>query len=435
MTQQARLLLSSVCASFASVGGVGHIYDAERPKNSWVPPYVDLSRIQRCEIQHKRVFVVHVRSQKPVAHLLKVFGDVQRLNTSQTAFKVTFEKPPDACLASGFFMVEHAFAEIRPFLPADEWAKNPHVTALLLRGPNSESEILEWWPALKDRQANIFRRGKTWIIKSGLRKRSAPERAGKYSSWKLIAAGHCFSCGHAGHTEVNCPCHRSKCRCCGSPAHTAEVCPVTPKKMSLNAAAKKLRIIRRALKVANSHNSNLPSALCRLIDEAAAEASAMLKAPPGSGARRPLRITRQPVNQVPSPQADGLPGAAAAGSAAAPSDAPAPSSPAPSTTPPPGPAVLPDSARPPPQVDAGPALGPAAGSSPSPQAMMRPSQPKLRRRRWLPLARSVRVRKERTSLPHQLRYKALFTSTASNGSKVLLSPRPLKRRRAQRENG
>lgn len=117
MTQQARLLLSSVCASFASVGGVGHIYDAERPKNSWVPPYVDLSRIQRCEIEHKRVFVVHVRSQKPVAHLLKVFGDVQRLNTSQTAFKVTFEKPPDACLASGFFMIEHAFAEIRPFCP------------------------------------------------------------------------------------------------------------------------------------------------------------------------------------------------------------------------------------------------------------------------------------------------------------------------------
>lgn len=372
MTHQLRLDLVSAFASFAPVEGVGHVYDIERPTKSWVPPHVDLSRIKRCEIANRLVFVVHVRSQKPVAHLLKVFGDVQGLNSSRTAFKVTFEKQPPACLAKGFFMIEHAFAEIRPFLPEDEWAKTPHVTALLLRGPNSESEILEWWPALQEKQANIFRRGKTWIIKSGFHKRSAPERSGKRASWKLIAAGHCFSCGHAGHTEANCPCHRSKCRRCGSPAHTAEVCPVSSKKLSLSAAARKLGVIRRAIKFVKSHNGDLPPAMCRLLEEAEAAASDVLNNPPGSGPRRRLRISRpgeqHPANPVHAPQADGLAGAAAAASAAAPSEAPAAPSPAPLTPLSSGSKALPVSARPPPAADEGPALGPSIDSSSPPEA-------------------------------------------------------------------
>ena len=129
MTHQLRLQLSSAFASFAPVEGVGHVYDIERPTKSWVPPHVDLSRIKRCEIANRLVFVVHVRSQKPVAHLLKVFGDVQGLNSSRTAFKVTFEKQPPACLAKGFFMIEHAFSEIRLFCPKTSGRK-PHTSQL-----------------------------------------------------------------------------------------------------------------------------------------------------------------------------------------------------------------------------------------------------------------------------------------------------------------
>ena len=116
-TTQARLIFATESASFAVIAGVGHIYSEERPVNSWVPPYVNVSRIAPCEIAQNRVFVVHVRSQKPVAHLLKAFGETRGLNASHTAFKVVFDKEPPPCLACGYLMVGRAFAEIRP-LPA-----------------------------------------------------------------------------------------------------------------------------------------------------------------------------------------------------------------------------------------------------------------------------------------------------------------------------
>ena len=159
---------------------------------------------------------------------------------------------------------------------------------------------------------------------------------------------------------------------CGSPAHTSEVCPVSPKKLSPNEAARKLGVIRRAINLVKSRNGDLPPALCRLLDEAAAEASDTLKNPSGSGPRRHLRISRPgeqlPANLVRAPQADGLAGAAAAASAAAPSEAPAVLSPAPSTPHPPGSKALPVSARLPPAADEGPALGPSIDSSSPPEA-------------------------------------------------------------------
>ena len=318
MTSQVRIGFVSEAASFAEVGGVGHVFKEAKPNESWVPPTVDLQRIKRCEIGQNRAFVVHVRSQKPVAHLLKVFGEVKGLNSARTAFKVVFENEPPRCLERGYFMVGRAFAEIRPFLPDDVWAKTPHVTSLLLRGPNSENEILEWWPALRE-QATVFSRGKSWIIRSGFRKRSAPERTGKRATWKLIASGHCFACGHAGHTEAVCPCHRSKCRLCGSPAHTAEVCPAPVKKLSINMAAKKIAAIRKALNLAKERHWELPPALCRLIDEASAEASKLQKAT-GKASRRNLSIIRPlqaRLDAAAQAQASSAEGAAAAAAAAA----------------------------------------------------------------------------------------------------------------------
>lgn len=300
-TTQARFLFATESASFAVVAGVGHIYNEERPTNSWVPPYINVSKIVPCEISQNRAFVVHVRSQKPVAHLLKVFGETTGLNASHTAFKVVFKNKPHPCLACGYLMVGRAFAEIRPFLPEDVWAKTPHVTTLLLRGPNSEDEIFEWWPALKEKQAAVYRQGKTWFIKSSFRKHAAPERSGPRSSWKLVASGHCFSCGHAGHSEASCPCHRSRCRLCGSSTHTAEVCPAPAKKISPNVASKKLGTIKKALKLVKDRHWDVPPALCRLIAEAAAEASEILKNP----GRRPLNIIRpnQQKSSVPPPPA------------------------------------------------------------------------------------------------------------------------------------
>ena len=162
---------------------------------------------------------------------------------------------------------------------------------MLLRGPTTDLEILDCWPELRQKQAIIFRRGRTWLIRSPLRKRSAPERTGTRAGWRLIAAGHCFACGHAGHSESNCPCHRSKCRICGSSTHTAEVCSCSSKKLSLTTAAKKVGVLRKALKYIKDYRAVIPPSLCRLIEEASAVASDLLDSSKQKPRRR-LNIIR-----------------------------------------------------------------------------------------------------------------------------------------------
>ena len=86
--------------------------------------------------------------------------------------------------------------------------------------------------------------------------------------------------------------------------------------MSLNAATKKVAVIKRALKQVKTRNWDVPPALCRLIEEAAAEASALLK---NSG--RHLHIIRpnQQHDPASSPPASRH---QETGAAAAPGDAP-----------------------------------------------------------------------------------------------------------------
>ena len=317
----ARGLFSAESVSARVVDGVVHIYDAELPQTSWVPPLADLSRFAPCEVSHNHTFVVHVRSQRPVARLLKALGEVSRLNAARTAYKVVIPDP-HPCLSKGYLMVERDLASIRPFAPEDVWAKTPHATTLLLHGPNSEAEIFDWWPALREAHPNIFRRGKTWILQSPLRKRSAPERTGSRAGWRLIAAGHCFACGHAGHTETRCPNHASRCRICGSQAHTAEVCACQQKKLSHSLASKKVATVRKALNALKDSNGVIPPALCRLLEEVSSVAASVL------GSRkttlhRKLHITRpgqqqqQPASDIHPPAAPVSPARAAAAATAA----------------------------------------------------------------------------------------------------------------------